>query len=174
MARGTRADEADREALARARHAAEEHRLGGHVLTEQLGSRTGGLGCASTALAVPLTAVGIGLLLGPYPTTAHTIAAVLLACAVAIPVIGIRAEGRLRHRDTRLHIFDHGLVVTRHGHHALCAWPDLHIEERTEHGTYGSGGQRFTAHWLHLSAHGDPLCRLNTRSPAARHLTTEH
>lgn len=170
MGWGMRADEADRRALDRAFEAAGRHGLGEHVTTENLGSRIRGLGCVSAMVALVLLPPGIGLLSGPGGATTKVVAALLVVLGVALPVGGIRIEGRLTHRDTRLHVFDGGLVVTGHDRTVPCAWPDLRIEERTEHGTYGSAGHGFTAHWLHLSAHGVFLCRLNANNPAARHI----
>ncbi|MFE9610625.1 hypothetical protein [Streptomyces sp. NPDC006012] len=139
-------------------------------MTQDLGSRITGLGCASAMVAIVLLLPGIGLLAGPYGGPATAVAAALVVLAVGLPVVAIRVEGRLTHRDTRLHVFGGGLVVTGPERAVPCGWPDLRIDERVEHGSYGSAGHRFTAHRLHLSAHGAPLCRLNANSPAARHL----
>ncbi|MER6527973.1 hypothetical protein [Streptomyces sp. NPDC001508] len=170
MGWGTSAQEADRAARDRAFEAAAHQGLGEHVTTVNLGSRIRGLGCVSAMVGLVLLPPGIGLLSGPGGATTKTVAVMLVVLGIALPVCGLRVEGRLTHRDTRLYVFDRGLVVTDHDRIVPCAWPDLRIEERTVHGTYGSAGHGYTAHWLHLSAYGVPLCRLNANNSAARHI----
>ncbi|MFB7497929.1 hypothetical protein ACFC09_25165 [Streptomyces sp. NPDC056161] len=108
MCRGTRSDEADREALERALGVAGRHGLGEHVMTQGLGGRTTGLGCVAASVALVLLLPGIGLLAGPYGGPAKAVAVALVVPAIALPVVAIRVEGRLAHRDTRLHVFDGG------------------------------------------------------------------
>ncbi|MFF4753753.1 hypothetical protein ACWD5R_23685 [Streptomyces sp. NPDC002514] len=168
MAWGPRSDKADREALERALGAARRHGLGGHVMTQGLGSRITGLGCVSALVALVLLLPGTGPLAGPYGGPAKAVATALVVPAIALPVVAIRVEGGLAHRDTRLHVFDGGLVVTGPERTVPCGRPDFRIDERVEHGSYGSAGHGFTARRLHLSAHGAPLWRLNAnnRRPA--------
>ncbi|AEY87259.1 hypothetical protein SHJG_1984 [Streptomyces hygroscopicus subsp. jinggangensis 5008] len=167
MGWGTRSAEADEEALRRAERAAAAHGWGERAHTQRIGSRITGLGCVSLMPALLCLILGAGLSTGPYGPGVKAVAAGLLVLAVALPVAGFLVEGRLTHRDTRLHVFAGGVVVTvgLARTHAL-AWPELAVTERTETTSYGQNSHGPTVHWLYLAdPDGTPLARISTRNP---------
>lgn len=136
---------------------ARQHHLGEHRATIVLGG--GDIGCVAVVAAFGLLPPGIGLLIGPYATLGTTIGAVLLALAVAVPVLAFRYESHRAERIPRLHVFDGGLVLTHPGTHRTAAhpWRDLRTVERTRFVTVGQAGTPRTVHRLELHVRGGPL-----------------
>ncbi|KMS89129.1 MULTISPECIES: hypothetical protein [unclassified Streptomyces] len=168
MGWGTRSAEADEEALRRAEQAAAVHGLGERTHTQRIGSRITGLGCVSLMPALLCLIFGVGILSGPYGPGVKAVAVGLLVLVAALPVAGFLIEGRLTHRDTRLHVFAGGVVVTvgPARTHAL-PWSRLTVTERTETTSYGQNSHGPTVHWLYLAdPDGTPLARISTRNPA--------
>ncbi|MEU9332319.1 hypothetical protein AB0D49_04020 [Streptomyces sp. NPDC048290] len=170
---GTRADTAAEDARRRALEAAAAHALGEPAgPSQRLAGGTGGLGCVSALVALPCGLAGVGLLLGPYGTTVQAVAAGLLFVAIAVPFLGPWAESRLTHRGTWLYVFEGGAVLVRGADPAHAVpWSQLVVTERTESGTYGQGGNRYRAEWLHLAGPGGvALGRVNASGETGRAL----
>lgn len=145
-------------------------RLGAHRSTHPLAGRSHGLGLVGALLAVVLLAAGIGLLIGSYGAPVRGLGAGLLVLAVVAPVLAVRTEARRAGRAPRLEVYEGGVALARGDHAEVWPWAELDVTVVVDTGTYGQGGQPYSAEWVEARAGDRRVVRVSPTSDAGRAL----